>query len=149
MTGRPERFAHVVVGEYALVTAAVATLAISIATIPEGELAARLPTTAAKSQALVAKDARARGLPAARAKAALARAPYPKAALRYLYASGWLDARRDLTSCIFAKASPSGTATRVAAAVRRNPTLVRRLARMEVTVAQAATAVVRGASSAC
>jgi hypothetical protein len=34
-------------------------------------------------------------------------------------------------------------------AIRANPSLVKRFARMHVTVAQAATAVVRGASDAC
>ena len=46
---------HAMVGEYALITAAVASLAISLATIPEGKLAERLPTTAAKARALVAQ----------------------------------------------------------------------------------------------
>ena len=136
-------------GEYALVTAAVASLAISIATIPEGRLAARLPTTTAKAQALVAHDARTHGVPAAQARTILARAPYRQPPLRYLYASGWLDGRKDRTSCIFAKTTPADTTAEVTRAIRRNGTLVARLARMHVTVGQAAGAVVRGASAAC
>lgn len=140
---------HAEVGEYALVTAAVASLAISIATIPEGKLAARLPTTAAKAQALVARDARTHGVSAAEAKRTLAKAPYRRAPLRYFYTAGWLDGRKDQTSCIFAKTTPGATTEEVTTGIRSNRTLVSRLARMQVTIAQAATAVVRGASSAC
>ena len=39
--------------EYALITAMVATLAVSLATIPQSELDRRLPVTAARAQALV------------------------------------------------------------------------------------------------
>ncbi len=137
------------VGEYVLVTAAVAALAISIATIPEGKLAARLPTTAAKAQALVARDARAHGVSGAEAKKVLSRAPYRTAPLRYLYASGWLDGRKDQRSCFFAKTIPEHTQSEVTRAIRGNASLVTRLARMHVSVAQAARAVVRGASAAC
>lgn len=136
-------------GEYALVTAAVASLAISIATIPEGKLAARLPTTAAKAQALVVQDARAHGISGVEAKKVYARAPYGRAPLRYLYTSGWLGGLNDQASCLFAKATPDSTIARTTTAIRRNRTLVKRLARMHVPVAQAAGAVVRGASDAC
>lgn len=140
---------HVPMGEYALVTAAVAALAISIATMPEGQLAARLPTTAAKAQALVAHDARTHGVSGAEAKAVLARAPYRRAPLRYLYVSGWLDGRKDQASCIFAKAASTSTTAETRTAIKQNRTLVSRLARMHVTVSEAAAAVVRGASAAC
>ena len=136
-------------GEYALITAAVASLAISIGTMPEGQLTAQLPTTAARAQALVAHDARTRGVSGAEAKAALARAPYRQAPLRYLYVSGWLDGRKDQASCLFAKASSAATTERARTAIRRNRTLVSRLARMHVTVSQAAAAVVRGGAAAC
>ncbi len=136
-------------GEYALVTAAVASLAISIATIPEGKLAARLPTTAAKAQALVARDARAHGVSGAEAKKVLSHAPYRRAPLRYLYTSGWLGGRKDQRSCIFAKTTAGDTRSEVVTAIRGNASLVARLARMHVSVAQAAGAVVRGASDAC
>ena len=135
--------------EYALVTALVATLAISISAIPEGQLAARLPTTAAKAQALVTRTAREHRIPAADARAALARAPYRKAPLRYLFASGWLDGRRNAASCVFARAAPSSTERSIATSIRRDARLVERLRRMKVTVPQAANAVLRGTASAC
>ena len=136
-------------GEYALVTAAVASLAIALATIPEGELAARLPTTAAKAQALVARDARSHGVSAAQAKAVLAHAPYRRAPLRYLYAAGWLDGKKSPASCVFARATPGDTTASVSAAIKRDRRLVSRLGRMHVTPIQAARAVVRGTAAAC
>jgi hypothetical protein len=140
---------HATVGEYALITAAVASLAISLATIPEGKLAEQLPTTAAKARALVAKDARADKVSHAEATKVLGRAPYGRPPLRYLYTSGWLGGRKDQASCLFAKTTPESTTARVTTAIRRNRTLVERLARMHVTVAQAASALVRGTASAC
>jgi len=104
-------------GEYALITAAVASLAVSIATIPEGKLAARLPTTAAKAQALVARDARAHDVPGAEAKKVLARAPYGRTPLRYLYATGWLDGMKNQASCLFARTTPATTAAQVTKAI--------------------------------
>jgi len=136
-------------GEYALITAAVASLAVSIATIPEGKLAARLPTTAAKAQALVARDARAHDVPGAEAKKVLARAPYGRTPLRYLYTTGWLDGMKNQASCLFARTTPATTAAQVTKAIRGNRTLRDRLARMQVTAAQAASAIVRGTASAC
>ena len=67
--------------EYALVTAVVASLAISLATLPEAQLARQLPVTAARAQALVSKSARTSGVPVARARSALAHAPYGRAPL--------------------------------------------------------------------
>lgn len=135
--------------EYALVTALVATLAVSISAIPEGQLAARLPTTAAKARALAMQTAREHRIPASEARAALARAPYRRAPLRYLFASGWVDGRRSAASCVFARAAPSSTARSIATSIRRDRRLVARLARMKVTVPQAAEAVLRGTASAC
>ena len=79
----------------------------------------------------------------------LARAPYRRAPLRYLYASGWLDGRKRPATCVIAKVSPGSTTEEATVAFRRNRTLVARLSRMHVTAAQAARAVVRGAAAAC
>ncbi len=136
-------------GEYALVTAAVASIAISLTAIPEGKLAGRLPTTVAKAQALVTRDARTHHVSAAQARRSFARAPYRRPPLRYLYVSGWLDGRANAVSCVFAKATPGSSVARAAEAIRRNRVLVARLVRMKVTVTQAAHALVRGAASAC
>ena len=135
--------------EYALVTALVATLAVSISAIPEGQLGARLPTTAAKARALVAQTARQQRVPVSGARTALARAPYRRAPLRYLFAAGWVDGRRSPASCVLAKAVPDSTEGRIATSIRRDRVLLARLARMNVTVSQAAKAMLRGTASAC
>lgn len=135
--------------EYALVTALVATLAVSISAIPEGQLAARLPTTAAKARALITQTARQHRVPVSGGRTALARGPYRRAPLRYLFAAGWVDGRRNRASCVFAKATPSSTGRRITTSIRQDRALVARLARMNVSVPQAAEAMLRGTASAC
>ena len=73
----------------------------------------------------------------------------PAAPLRYLYASGWLDGRKDQAVVLLRQGDPPALAVRGDDGAPGNTTLVERLARMHVTVAQAAGAVVRGASDAC
>jgi hypothetical protein len=135
--------------EYALITAMVATLALSLATIPQSELDRRLPVTAARAQSLVSKSARASHLPPAQARAVMARAPYGRAPLRYLYAEGWIGGRKHPADCVFAKATPGSTQQRLAEGLSKDTKLVARLRRMKVTVAQAAEALTRGTAAAC
>ena len=134
--------------EYALVTAMVATLALAIGTIPDALLAKRLPTTAANARALVADSARRQKADPARARVVLARAPFRRAAVRYLYAEGWIRGTKDPRSCVFAKAAPSATSRNIAAAIGRDRGLLTRLGRMRVSVGQAADAHLRGAAAA-
>ena len=135
--------------EYALVTAMVATIALAIGAIPDALLATRLPTTAAKAQTLISTSARSQKLAPARARAVMARAPYSRAPLRYLFAEGWIRGTTDPRACVFAKAAPSATARNVAAAIGRDRGLVSRLGRMKVGIGQAADALLRGTASAC
>ncbi len=135
--------------EYALVTAVVASLAISLATIPEAQLARQLPVTAARAQALVSKSARVSGVPSGQARSTMARAPYGRAALRYLYAEGWIAGRKNAAECVFAKATPDSTQRELAAAIRKDNRLRTRLRRINVTVDQAAAALTRGTAAAC
>ena len=140
-------------GDHALITAAVAPLAISIATMPEGRFAARLPTNAAKAQALVAPTTHARtACRGAEAKAVLVlvRAYQRAPAALPPTLSGWLD-RPQGPGVVHLREGVRRLAPRPRprTAIRRNKTLVERLARMHVTVAQAAGAVVRGAADAC
>ena len=135
--------------EYALVTAVVASLAISLATIPEAHLARQLPVTAARAQALVSKSARTSGVPGAQARSAMARAPYGRAPLRYLYAEGWIAGRKNAADCVFARATPGSTQRELAAGIRKDNRLRTRLRRMKVTVDEAAAALTRGAADAC
>jgi hypothetical protein len=140
---------HPDMAEYALVTAVVASLAISLATIPEAQLARQLPVTAARAQALVSKSARVSGVPSAQARAAMAHAPYGRAALRYLYAEGWIAGRKNAAECVFAKATPGSMQHELAAAIRKDNRLRTRLRRINVTVDQAAAALTRGTAAAC
>lgn len=135
--------------EYALITAVVASLALSLATIPESQLARRLPVTAARAQALVTKSAHAKHVPPAQARAVMAKAPYRRPALRYLYAEGWLGGRTRPSDCVFARATPDSTQAELAASIGRNASLRARLRRMHVTVDQAAAALTRGTAAAC
>jgi hypothetical protein len=137
------------VAEYAIITAVVASLALSLATIPESQLARQLPVTAARAQALVSQSARAVDVPPAQARAVMARAPYGRAALRYLYAEGWIGGRRNAADCVFAKATPGSTHERLVAGIRKDTRLRARLGRMHVSVAQAAEALTRGTAAAC
>jgi hypothetical protein len=137
------------VAEYAVVTFMVATIALAIGTIPDALLAKRLPTTVAKAQTLVSTSARKQSIAPAQARAVMARAPYPRAPLRYLFAEGWIRGTKDPRSCVFAKAAPNATSRNVAVAIERDRGLVTRLGRMRVTVEQAADAVLRGTTSAC
>ncbi len=135
--------------EYALITAVVASLALSLATIPESELSRQLPMTAARAQVLLSKSARARDVSPAEARAAMAKAPYGRAPLRYLYAEGWIGGRRNAADCVFARAIPDSTRQRLAAGIRKDTRLRARLRRMNVTIGQAAEALTRGTAAAC
>lgn len=149
MYGERARADDRAVAEYALITAVVASLALSLATIPESELARQLPLTAARAQALVSRSARAGNIPPAQARAVLAHAPYRRAPLRYLYAEGWIGGRRNAADCVFAKATPGPTQDRLAIGIRKDARLRARLRRMNVTVSQAAAALTRGTAAAC
>jgi hypothetical protein len=135
--------------EYALVTMVVASLAVALSSISESQLATGLPVTTARAQALVAKTARANGVPVASARATLARAPYPRAALRFLYTAGWVGGRTAAAECLLAKATPGSTERRLAVELRKDAKVVARLRRMDVTVTQAARALTRGTAAAC
>ena len=135
--------------EYALVTAVVASLALSLATIPERQFTRKLPVTAARAQALLATSARASRVPVTEARAVMGSAPYARAALRYLYAEGWVAGRKNAAECVFAKVTPTSTERRLEAAIAKDTRLRARLRRMQVTVPQAASAITRGTGTAC
>ena len=135
--------------EYALVTAVVASLAVAFGSLTDAQLASRLPVTAARAQALVVQAAKANAVPPATARATLARAPYERPALRYLYATGWIGGRKSPADCLFAKVTPESTQQRFADSIRGEPNVVAALRRMRVTVAQAAGALRRGTADAC
>jgi len=131
------------------VTAMVATLAIALASIPESQLANRLPVTTERATALVTQSARTAHVSVAGARKAMTSSPYARPPLRYLYAAGWITGRQKPSDCIFAKVTPEATEQEMARGLRANLRLAQRLRRMHVTVAQAASALTRGAASAC
>jgi hypothetical protein len=148
-----DRFAsradHQSMAEYAIVTAVVASLAIALSSIPQSQLAAQLPVTAAKASALVARSARSTNVPVAQARAAYARAPFARPPLRYLYAAGWIGGRLRPVDCAFARVTPASTQSEFGSSIRRDARLVARLRRMKVTIGQAADALTRGKASVC
>ena len=79
----------------------------------------------------------------------MAKAPYGRAALRYLFAEGWLGGRSRPSDCVFAKATPESTRADFAAGIRMDSRLGARLRRMHVTVDQAAAALTLGTAAAC
>jgi len=140
---------HSAVGEYVLITAMVATLAIGLASIPDSELARRLPVTNARAAALVTQSARVSGVSVTGARAAFRRAPFGRPPLRYLYAAGWITGKQLPAKCIFAKVTPDYTRQELTTAIRKDTRLASRLRRMKVTVGQAVDAVAKGTASAC
>ena len=135
--------------EYALVTAVMASLALSLTAIPDARLAARLPTTTARAAALVTETARSAKVPVASARTAFANAPFKRPQLRYLYTAGWVGGRQRPSECVRAKLSPGSTMERMTASIKRDGRLLTRLRRMSVTVPAAAAALTRGTAAAC
>ena len=133
--------------EYAMVTAAVALLAVTLVGAV-GKTPTQLPRTTAAAIKLVASNARAKKVSVAGARAAYTKAPYRKAALKYVYAVGWITGTHDRGSCLFT-GSPSDSVKQAAGEIRANPKVVAKLRSRGLTPQQAATALVKGISYAC
>ncbi len=131
--------------EYALLTS---TLALAIGTALGGA-SGTLPTTAAQVSAAVTKTARASNVPPAAARRALAKAPYRKQPLRYLFTAGWIAGTRDRITCGFVKldASTADRAARFALSQVKNR--ARMLRKAKLSERAATTAVARGIRTAC
>jgi len=84
-----------------------------------------------------------------RTRATLARAPYPRAELRYLYTAGWIGGRLAPAECVLARAWARSTERRLAVEFRKDAKVVSRLRRVRVTVTQAARVLTRGTAPAC
>lgn len=126
-----------------------ATLALALASIPDAQLASRLPVTTARATALVTQSARASNVPVSGARAAYARAPFGRPPLRYLYAAGWITGKQLPAKCVFAKVTPDYTHQELTTAIRKNAKITSRLRRMKVTTGQAVEALAQGTASAC
>ena len=134
--------------EFASLLAAISMLATSL-----GGLQARILQRLAGSDTVALQQAvlgaRASHVPPAGARAAYARAPYRKPALRYVYATGWVAGTKHRTACALASLDPDGARTVAIKEIRKQPAIVRQLRRLHLTAVQAATAFTRGYVSAC
>ena len=131
--------------EYATITAALALLGSSLS----GALGSVLPATDAKAAAAVTSIARTHHLSAPAARAAYAKAPYSRPALRYLYAVGWVGSASDLSACKAAQILGPDPTAAADHALRASPKLLALLRAAHITVAQAATAIGRGTTDGC
>ena len=134
--------------EYASLVAAMAVLA-STVTGAFGQKLAVLPSSSGTALTALTAGSRAQGIPAAQARAAYKRAPYPKPVLKYLYAVGWIGGKKDPVSCLFARVQPEETAQEALAAIRENRKLVEAARARNVSKPAAAKVVVAGIASAC
>ena len=130
--------------EYISVTAAVSLIALSLG----GQIAA-LPSSNATALALVISTANAQKISVPGAKTALARAPYKKPVLRYLYASGWIAGMKHQRSCLLTRISPRTAEEQATGEIRSNAKLKAQLRKRAVTAPTAAGALVKGVVSAC
>jgi hypothetical protein len=131
--------------EYATVAAALAMLASSLS----GALGSALPSSDVKAASAVATIARSHHLAAPVARAAYAKAPYKRPALRYLYSVGWVSAASDLSSCEAAQVLGPDPTVAAAQALRGSPKTLAMLRAAHVSVGQAAAAIGRGTTDGC
>jgi len=133
--------------EYAMVTAAVALIAVTLIGAV-GQTPAELPRSTAAAIQLVTSNARAKKVSIAGARAAYRKAPYAKPALKYVYTVGWITGMHDRSSCFFT-VSTSDAVKQAAAEMSHNPKVSAKLRRRGVTAHQAGTALVKGIQTAC
>jgi hypothetical protein len=134
--------------EYAGILAAVSLMAITL-TGAYGKNVTAVFNTSSVGIAAVAKAAKAQKISPAGAKAAYARAPYKKPALRYLYALGWIGGTRNLAQCGLTLLGPGAAKEQAVREMRGNAKLVAQLKRRGISVSAAANAVTEGVVSAC
>lgn len=131
-------------GEYAVVTAAVAVILVSAL----GGLKA-LPATGQQATSVVAAAAKRSGTDTAVGRRALARAPYKRHQLRTLFALGWLAGLEERPACLIATSTGGSTVEHTRAALRQVPNWRALLRRSKVTEAAAVAAADRGLRASC
>lgn len=134
--------------EYAGILAAVSLMAITL-TGAYGKNVSAVFTSSSVGISAVAKAAKAQKVAPAGAKAAYARAPYAKPALKYLYALGWIGGTKNPGQCGLTLLGEGAAKEQAAREMRSNPKLVAQLKKRGITVSAAATAVTKGVVSAC
>jgi hypothetical protein len=133
--------------EYAMVTAAVAFLAIALVGAA-GQAPAQLPRSTAAALSLVASSAKAKKVSTADARTAYRRAPYAKPALKYVYAVGWISGTHDRAQCLYT-VSTSDAVKEATGEIAHNKKVAAKLRRQGLTAHQAGTALVKGIQTAC
>ena len=131
--------------EYASITAAVTFFVTSLG----GVYGKVLPTTTVKATALVVTVARTHNVSGPQARAAYAKAPFAKPALRYLYALGWLGSASNLAACKAAQILGPDPEVAATQSLQASPQALAALRASHLTVKQAATAIGKGTTDGC
>jgi hypothetical protein len=134
--------------EYAGILAAIALMSVTL-TGAYGKSVSAVFATSSAGVAAVAKAAKAQKVSPAGAKAAYARAPYRKPALKYLYALGWIGGTKNPGQCGLTLLGTDAAKEQAAHELRANAKLVSQLKRRSVSVSAAANALTQGVVSAC
>jgi hypothetical protein len=134
--------------EYAGILAAVSLMAITL-TGAYGKNVSAVFSSSSVGVAAVAKAAKAQKISPTGAKAAYARAPYKKPALKYLYALGWIGGAKHPGQCGLTLLGEGTAKDAAAQELRGNVKLVGQLKKRGISVSAAATAVTKGVVSAC
>jgi hypothetical protein len=135
---------HECVVEYGLLTSALA-----LALVGAGTGVVKLPATAAQARVAVAVAAETSGVSKADARKALARAPYKRASLRYLYAVGWIAGTKQRLLCRLSVATGQSTESYVRDGLRRAKGMTTALRKAKIPESVAVRAVDAGFRSSC
>jgi hypothetical protein len=138
---------HMIV-EYAGLVSAFALLAATLSG-SYGQNVAAVFASSGAGISTVAKAARAQHVSPSGAKAAYKRAPYPKPALKYLYALGWIGGMRNRGQCALTSITQNTARKYAEQDIRGNAKLTAQLRKRAVSVSTAASTLVKGVVSAC
>jgi hypothetical protein len=134
--------------EYAGILAAVSLMAATL-TGAYGQNVTAVFASSSVGLAATGKAAQAQKVSPAGAKAAYKRAPYAKAALRYLYALGWIGGTKNPGQCGLTLLGQNAARAQATRDIRANAKLMTQLRKRAVSAAAAAGAVTKGVVSAC
>lgn len=135
--------------ELAILTSSLALLGQGLAGLPARAATETLRADVAQARAQVTSAARASGVSVADAQRAYARAPYRPLALRFLYASGWIQGARHRGLCLLTRLTPRASEREATALLARDRRIVAALRRARITLPAAGRALARGLASAC
>ena len=134
--------------EYAGIVAAISLLAATL-TGAYGQNVAAVFASGGAGVAAVAKAAKKEHVSTAQAKAAYKRAPFPKPALKYLYALGWIGGTKNIGQCGLTLLGTNAAKRHAEREIRGNAKLMTQLKKRSISAWSAAGALVEGVVSAC